>query len=74
MYRRGSTNMTYAYGTAQYHWGVSPKGHWVLYDVKKDPGCKNDLSAKKPVMISKLSVSYDKWWDNIFPRNDGQGR
>ena len=40
--------MTYAYGTAQYHWGVSPKGQWVLYDVKKDPGCKNDLSKEKP--------------------------
>lgn len=70
---KGSTNMTYAYGTAQYHWGVSPKGHWVLYDVKKDPGCKNDLSAKKTVMISKLSVSYDKWWDNIFPEMMAKG-
>jgi hypothetical protein len=70
---QGSKNMTYAYGTAQYHWGVSPKGHWVLYDVKKDPGCKNDLSAKKPVMISKLSVSYDKWWDNIFPEMMAKG-
>ena len=70
---QGSKNMTYAYGTAQYHWGVSPKGHWVLYDVKKDPGCKNDLSAKKPVLISKLSVSYDKWWDNIFPEMMAKG-
>ena len=40
--------MTYAYGTAQYHWGVSPREHWVLFDVKKDPGCKNDLSQEKP--------------------------
>ncbi|MBT3667403.1 MAG: sulfatase-like hydrolase/transferase, partial [Opitutae bacterium] len=70
---QGSKNMTYAYGTAQYHWGVSPKEHWVLYDVKKDPGCKNDLSAKKPAMMSKLSVSYDKWWDNIFPEMMAKG-
>ena len=59
--------MTYAYGTAQYHWGVSPKDHWVLYDIKKDPGCKNDLSKEKPDMIRTLSTAYDKWWDNIFP-------
>ena len=64
---KGSKNMTYAHGTAQYHWGVSPKDHWVLYDVKKDPGCKNDLSKEKPDMIRTLSTAYDKWWDNIFP-------
>ena len=70
---RGSKNMTYAYGTAQYHWGVSPKEHWVLYDVKKDPGCKNDLSKEKPDMIRTLSNAYDTWWDNIFPEMIAKG-
>ncbi len=64
---RGGKNMTYAYGTAQYHWGVSPRDQWVLYDVKKDPGCRNDLSEAKPELISKLARSYDQWWDKIYP-------
>jgi hypothetical protein len=70
---RGSKNMTYAYGTAQYHWGVSPKEHWVLYDIKKDPGCKNDLSQQKLDMIRELSTAYDTWWDNLFPEMIAKG-
>ena len=65
--------MTYAYGTAQYHWGVSPREHWVLYDIKKDPGCKNDLSQQKPEMIRTLSRAYDTWWDNLFPEMIAKG-
>jgi hypothetical protein len=65
--------MTYAYGTAQYHWGVSPREHWVLYDVKKDPGCQNDLSKEKPSLITTLSISYEKWWDNTFPEMMAKG-
>jgi hypothetical protein len=59
--------MTYAYGTAQYHWGVSPKEHWVLYDVKKDPGCRNDLSKTNSELVSKLTRFYDQWWDKTYP-------
>ena len=70
---QGSKNMTYAYGTAQYHWGVSPREHWVLYDVKKDPGCQNDLSKDKPSLITTLSISYEKWWDNTFPEMMAKG-
>lgn len=70
---RGSENMTYAYGTAQYHWGLSPKEHWVLYDVKKDPGCKNDLSKKNPLIVSRLTKAYDSWWNNIFPKMIAMG-
>ena len=33
---KGGKNMTYANGTAQFHWGVSPKDRWALFDVKKD--------------------------------------
>ena len=64
---RGGKNMTYAYGTAQYHWGVSPPDQWGLYDVKKDPGCRKDLSQAKPELISKLARSYDQWWDKVYP-------
>ena len=47
--------------------GVSPRDQWVLYDVKKDPGCRNDLSEAKPELISKLARSYDQWWDKVYP-------
>ena len=50
---KGRTVHTYAYGTAQYHWGISPKDKWVLFDVKKDPGCKNDLADKKPGLVAQ---------------------
>ena len=43
---RGGKNQVYSRGTAQFHWGVSPRDKWVLFDVKSDPGCRKDLSMK----------------------------
>ena len=34
---RGVKNQVYSHGTAQFHWGVTPRDKWVLFDVKKDP-------------------------------------
>ena len=69
----GGKQMTYAYGTAQYHWKVSPKHRWVLFDVKKDPGCENDLTRQKSQLISKLSLAYDHWWDEVYPKMIAKG-
>ena len=65
--RNGRKNMTYANGTAQFHWGVSSRKHWVLHNVKKDPGCTNDLSQARPALIDKLGKAHDRWWNEIFP-------
>ena len=69
----GGKQMTYAYGTAQYHWKVSPREQWVIFDVKKDPGCENDLSHKKPHLISKLTQAYDQWWNRVYPEMIAKG-
>ena len=69
----GGKHMTYAYGTAQYHWKVSPREQWVLFDVKIDPGCKNDLSQKNPQLISQLTRAYDQWWDTTYPEMIAKG-
>ncbi|MDC0497457.1 sulfatase-like hydrolase/transferase [bacterium] len=63
----GLTRTTYAYGTAQTHWGTVPMGHWALYDIKNDPGCENDLSYSNPELASSLAVAYDLWWEDMFP-------
>lgn len=63
----GLTTTTYANGTAQMHWGTTEQGKWALFDVKNDPGCQNDLSAKKPELVNQLSAAYDNWWESTFP-------
>lgn len=65
--RNGLTRTTYAYGTAQTHWGVTPRGQWALYNVKQDPGCENDLSSSYPEKVSAMAAGYDHWWDSTFP-------
>ena len=65
--RNGLTTTTYAYGTAQEHWGVTAPGHWMLVDVKKDPSCKDDLSKMHPELVSELIAAYDTWWDDQYP-------
>lgn len=65
--RGGLTKTTYADGTAQYHWGVTPAGRWALYDVKQDPGCRNDIALKNPERVNTMAATYDQWWDEQYP-------
>jgi hypothetical protein len=62
----GNPKATYTETNAAHHWGVSPKGQWVLIDTKKDPACKKDLSKKNPELVAKLSKGYDQWWDDTY--------
>ena len=63
----GSTHANYTKNNGQFHWGVSPRGKWVLYDTKKDPGCQNDLSSEQPERVEAMAESYDRWWDDVYP-------
>ncbi len=66
--RKGLKTATYTTGNAQFHWGVSPPGRWVLFDSRKDPACQTDLSAAKPELTEKLAQAYDNWWTEVFPQ------
>ena len=48
----GATAATYTKADAQFHWGVTPPGHWSLFDLKKDPVCRNDLAAERPELTA----------------------
>jgi arylsulfatase A-like enzyme len=63
----GSKFATYTKENAQFHWGVTPRGHWALYDVKKDPNCQNDLANSQAKRAKKMAAAYDTWWDDIYP-------
>ena len=63
----GATRATYTKANAQFHWGLTPRDRWSLFDLKNDPTCQNDLAAEKPELASKLAASYDKWWDTLYP-------
>ena len=64
---KGQKKATYTEENAPYHWGVTPPGHWALFDVKKDPGCQNDLAEVQPARVAALTAAYDKWWDAVYP-------
>jgi len=63
----GSKSATYTAENAQYHWGVTPPGRWALFEVKKDPGCMNDLATAEPERVKAMGAAYDKWWDATYP-------
>jgi len=63
----GATAATYTKADAQFHWGVTPPGRWSLFDLKKDPACRNDLSTERTELTAKLAASYDQWWDSLYP-------
>jgi arylsulfatase A-like enzyme len=49
---------------------VSKSGdkQWQLFDVKADPGEKNDVAAVHPDVVKELDTAYDTWWDSVQPQ------
>jgi arylsulfatase len=47
--------------------GKGPGPQWELYDVKADPGEKNDVAARHPEVVRELSAAFDRWWDSVQP-------
>ncbi len=38
-----------------------------LYDLKADPGERNDVARAQPDVVAKLAQAYDAWWDAVLP-------
>jgi arylsulfatase A-like enzyme len=65
--QRGQKAATYTKDNAQYHWGVTERGQWELFEVKKDPGCQDNLASKYPERVAEMSKAYDQWWEGMYP-------
>ena len=40
---------------------------WELFDLKTDPGEKNDVAASHPEVVKQLESAYDQWWKEVLP-------
>jgi len=40
---------------------------WELFDLRHDPGEKNNLIPQRPQVVRALKAAYDRWWDEIQP-------
>lgn len=38
-----------------------------LYDLKSDPGEKENVIATHPQVVAKLRTAYDQWWNDVQP-------
>ncbi len=38
-----------------------------LYDVRQDPGQKDDVAAKHPHAVEQLRAGYESWWSDLLP-------
>jgi len=41
-----------------------------LYDIKADPGQKNDIADGQPQVVEKLRKAYEDWWTDVSQRFD----
>ncbi len=41
-----------------------------LYDIKADPGQKNDIADRRPQVVEKLRKAYEDWWADVSQRFD----
>ncbi len=44
-----------------------------LYDLRVDPGEKQDVAARYPEVFSELRSAYDSWWDEVVPLMVNEG-
>ena len=42
---------------------------WELYDIVADPFERNDLAAKHPAIVEKLTAELDDWWTVAMKRS-----
>lgn len=40
---------------------------WELFDVRQDPGEKNNLAETKPEVVKHLKAEIDQWWVQVLP-------
>lgn len=64
---KGGKTLIYTKENAQYHWGITPKGRWSLFDLKKDPASVVDIADQHPELVKSMAAAYDLWWDEIYP-------
>lgn len=57
----------YMYTTNIDHYRLTDDEQWMLFDLEKDLFEENDLFRAKPEIASKMTKSYDDWWDGILP-------
>ena len=50
-----------------YHYRVTERGHWSLFDLKNDPGERRDLASEQPEVVQQLSAAFETWWTDIQP-------
>jgi len=43
-----------------------------LYNIKNDPGQKNNVSDHYPAIVKAMRKKYDKWWDMVFREFKGK--
>jgi len=41
---------------------------WQLFDLKNDPGEKQDQAASQPVVMEQLTAEYEAWWTSVQPQ------
>jgi hypothetical protein len=41
-----------------------------LYDIKADPGQKNNIASGRPAVVEELREAYEEWWAGVSERFD----
>lgn len=63
----GATDHIYTPGTAQFHWAVTARNQWELFNLREDPACMRDLTEAYPERAQQMAEAYEVWWDDMYP-------
>jgi arylsulfatase len=58
--------------TTRWHLVALPRNNaqqhgWYLFDLQKDPGELQDVSANNPEVVKALSEHFERWWQEVRP-------
>jgi len=58
------------YQVMQDNWRLVKRKTDELYDIKKDPGQRNNLADEYPEVVKELYRTYNEWWEDNSPEPD----
>jgi arylsulfatase A-like enzyme len=64
---KGTAKAGYSPAKAQFHFALTPKGKWSLFNLAEDPSQSHDMADQRPELVKKMAEQYDAWWKQVRP-------
>lgn len=51
---------------AHFHWAVTGRDQWELFNLREDPACVRNLTDGYPERAQRMIEAYESWWEDMY--------